>query len=434
MSLASQPLEPLTAQAVADTAASTSIVVVGAGIVGLATALTLQVRGHSVLVLERDEIAAGPSRGNAGALAFSDVLPLASPGIMRQAPRWLLDPLGPLALAPRYTWRMAPWLFRFWRASRPAAFARSLQTQVALMQLSVPATRRLLAAAHAEDMLRSDGNFHLYEGEAPWRASLAEWALKARHGIAFEHLTSAAAIAALQPGLSPALTHATFVPNWQSICDPLRLCHRLASAFVQTGGRIRRARVLRLENRGERVNLHCEGLPPVPASRVVLAGGAWSHQLAATLGERIPLETERGYNTTLPAGAFDLKRQLTFPNHGFVMTDIAGSVRVGGAVELAGLEAPPRYERAQTMLSKAKRFAPGLVTEGGIQWMGMRPSLPDSLPAIGPLATSRRVLCAFGHGHLGLTQAAATAEIIASLVGGNAPPIDIQALSPTRFA
>ena len=116
---------------------------------------------------------------------------------------------------------------------------------------------------------------------------------------------------------------------------------------------------------------------------MVIAAGAWSHHLARTLGERIPLETERGYNTTLPVGAFDLKRQLTFGGHGFVVTPLECGVRVGGAVEFAGLDAPPNFERAGSLLAKAKRFMPGLRTEGGSEWMGFRPSLPDSLPAIG---------------------------------------------------
>jgi D-amino-acid dehydrogenase len=164
-----------------------------------------------------------------------------------------------------------------------------------------------------------------------------------------------------------------------------------------------------------------------------VACGAWSHHLARTLGERIPLETERGYNTTLPPGAFDLQRQLTFPGHGFVLTPIAGGVRVGGAVELAGLRAPPNYQRAAVLLAKAKRFLPGLHTGGGTPWMGFRPSLPDSLPAIGPSPTDARITHAFGHGHLGLTQSAATAEIVAALVAGHAPPLDLPPFNPARF-
>ena len=123
------------------------VVVIGAGIVGLSAALTLQQRGHRVLLLDRDGVAAQASRGNAGAYAFSDVLPMASPGILRQVPRWLLDPLGPLALRPGYLLPLLPWLWRFWQASRPAAFAASIRAQVALMQLAAPATLRRPAAA-----------------------------------------------------------------------------------------------------------------------------------------------------------------------------------------------------------------------------------------------------------------------------------------------
>jgi len=169
------------------------------------------------------------------------------------------------------------------------------------------------------------------------------------------------------------------------------------------------------------------------ARRVVVAAGAWSHQLARTLSDRIPLETERGYNTTLPASAFDLKRQLTFDAHGFVVTPLACGVRVGGAVEFAGLDAKPNFARAATMLAKAKRFMPGLRTEGGTQWMGFRPSLPDSLPAIGPAAADARVVYAFGHGHLGLTQSAATARLVADIVAGRTPPLDLAPFRPQRF-
>jgi D-amino-acid dehydrogenase len=166
---------------------------------------------------------------------------------------------------------------------------------------------------------------------------------------------------------------------------------------------------------------------------VVLAAGAFSHRIARSLGERIPLETERGYNTTLPGDAFDLRTQVTFGGHGFVVTRLTSGIRVGGAVELGGLERPPNFRRADAMLAKARSFLPGLQTEGGVQWMGFRPSMPDTLPVIGPARATPRVIYAFGHGHLGLTQASGTARLVADLVTGREPPIDLSPFSSRRF-
>lgn len=408
-------------------------VVVGAGIVGLCIALRLRQLGLSVLLLDRQGIAAEASRGNAGALAYSDILPLASPGILRQAPRWLLDPLGPLSIPPAYLPRIAPWLWRFWRASQGPQVAASTAAQAGLMRLAAQAMPALVQDVGANALLHTDGNLHLYESEAELRASLPGWAVRAGHGIAFEHLRGAAAIAHWQPGLSQSLVAATWVPGWQRIDDPLRLCERVADAFVAAGGRLRCTEVLALEPAADGMALQMQGGQRLCARHVVVAAGAWSHRLALSLGQRIPLETERGYNTTLPAGAFPLQRQLTFGSHGFVVTPLAGGVRVGGAVELGGLSAPPNFRRAEALLGKARRFLPGLRCEGGTQWMGFRPSLPDSLPVIGPAPGEPRVLYAFGHGHLGLTQSAATAALVADLAQGRPTALDLAPFSAARF-
>jgi D-amino-acid dehydrogenase len=411
------------------------VIVIGAGVIGLSIALRLLLAdpARRVLVIDREGIAAGASRGNAGAYAFSDIQPLASPGILRQVPRWLLDPLGPLALRPAYLPRIAPWLWRFWRASQPSRVAASTMAQVALNRLSAQATPRLLAAIGAQAMLHEDGNLHLYESEFEWRASLPGWQQRAAHGIAFEHAHGPQAIAKWQPGLGPALVAATFVPGWATIDDPHRLVRRIAAHCIARGARLHRAAAHSLVPGSETVTLQLSEGPALRARQVVVAAGAWSHRLARTLGERIPLETERGYNTTLPPGAFDLRRQLTFPGHGFVVTPIAGGVRVGGAVELAGLQAPPDYRRSDALLAKAQRFLPALRVEGGTPWMGLRPSLPDSLPAIGAARDEPRVLYAFGHGHLGLTQSAATAEIVVALAEGRDPGLDLRPFGPQRF-
>jgi len=415
--------------------ATHDVLVIGAGVIGLSIALRLLLASPSrrVLVIDREGVAAGASRGNAGAYAFSDIQPLASPGILRQVPRWLLDPLGPLALRPAYLPRIAPWLWRFWRASQPARVAASTAAQVALNRLSAEATPRLLAAIDALSMLHEDGNLHLYESEAEWRASLPGWQQRAEHGIAFEHAQGPQALAKWQPGLGPMFVAATFVPGWATIEDPHLLVRRIAAHCLARGAMLHRASALALAPDAGAVNVRLADGRSLKARRVVVAAGASSHHLARTLGERIPLETERGYNTTLPPGAFDLRRQLTFPGHGFVVTPIAGGVRVGGAVELAGLHAPPDFRRSAALLAKASRFLPALRTEGGTPWMGFRPSLPDSLPAIGPARDDGRVLYAFGHGHLGLTQSAATAEIVEALVDGGVLPVDLRPFRPGRF-
>lgn len=407
------------------------VIVVGAGVVGLSAALALQARGLAVTVLDREGPAAGASAGNAGAFAFTDILPLASPGIMRKAPGWLLDPLGPLSVPPAYALRIAPWMLRFARACAPGRVAASTAAQTALMDLSRAELDPFLAAAGLADMLRREGNLQVYESEAEFNASLPGWRARAEHGIAFTHL-DAAQMAEIQPGLAPRFVRGTFTPGWFSIADPKDYTLALAERVRANGGAVERteATAIRPVEGGAEVMASTGARR---AGHVVVAAGAFSHRLARTLGERIPLETERGYNTTLPPGAFDLRTQVTFGGHGFVATRLTSGLRVGGAVELGGLDLPPNWRRAEAMLDKAAAFLPGLRREGGVQWMGFRPSLPDSLPAIGRARATPRVAYAFGHGHLGLTQSAGTARLVADLVAGRAPAIDLAPFSPQRF-
>jgi D-amino-acid dehydrogenase len=166
---------------------------------------------------------------------------------------------------------------------------------------------------------------------------------------------------------------------------------------------------------------------------VIVAAGAWSKPLAAAMGDKVPLDTERGYNITFPSGRLGLTCPVVFEGEGFVATPLDTGDRVGGAVEFAGLSAPPNMARVDAILTRLKRFLPELDASGGERWMGFRPSLPDSLPVIGRSAATPRVLYAFGHGHYGLTQAAATAELVAAMAAGEAAPIDPAPFRPDRF-
>ena len=406
--------------------------VIGAGVIGVTTALALAGRGHAVTVLDREGVAAGASRGNAGAFAFADIIPLATPGIMRKAPRWLLDPEGPLSVPPAYALRIAPWLVAFWLASLPGRYHAAVAAQGALMAHSAAALEKLVTANGLHDMLRREGQIQLYESEAEFRRSLPGWDERRAAGIRFDLLEKSEAIAEIQPGLSPRFTHGGFTPDWVNVVDPARWVERLAEIFTRAGGVIERAHIRSLAASPSEV--HVAG--PEGSwhfDRVVLAAGAHSGLLARQIGMRLPLETERGYNTTLPPGAFDLRTHVTFPRHGFVVSRVGEGVRVGGGVELGGLHLPPRMGRAEALLKKAATFLPGLKTTGGAQWMGFRPSMPDSLPVISPALHNPAVVLAFGHGHLGLTQSAGTAELVADLIDRRPPAIDVAPYRATRF-
>jgi len=408
------------------------VVIVGAGIIGLASAQKLLAAGRRVTLIDRTGVARGASFGNAAAFAFSDILPLAVSGKLSRVPGWLMDPLGPLSIPPAYLPQILPWLVRFWRAGWPDRVAQSIAAQSALMRLAAAEMGLLLQAAGLAGMVRHDGSLELYDSEAEFKASAFGWNTRADEGIAFEHVRGER-LATLQPGLSPRFAVGTFVPSWQTVDDPFAFATGLARHVEATGARILSAEVAHLQPGGDGVRIALTDGSTLDARTAVIAAGAHSRSLVAPLGDRIPLETERGYNTTLPPGAFDLKRQLIFGGHGFVITPLSIGIRVGGAVELGGLTRPPNYARARSMLAKAAAFLPGLRTEGGTEWMGFRPSLPDSLPVIGPSWVGPRIVYAFGHGHLGLTQSAATGRLVADIVCNTRPPIDIAPFSPQRF-
>ncbi len=415
--------------------APSEITIVGAGIVGICAAALLAEAGLSVTVFDRTGICDETSAGNAAAFAFSDVLPMSQKGMMRKLPRWLADPLGPLAIPPAYLPRLAPWLWRFWRAGKASRYETALAAQGALMKLSEAEWMGLMDRSGTRHMLREDGSLELYESEAEFQASLPGWAARERFGIEYRHVTGKA-LAVLQPGLSQQFVKGTFVPGWKTVSDPQLLGKAIWAYAESRGARFEKARItsIRGDGRGEyRLEaLGDVGVSAHKATNILIAAGAWSHRLSATLGDRVPLETERGYNTTLPRTAFDVHRQLIFSGHGFVVTPLDTGLRIGGAVELAGLRHPANYDRSKAMLEKARRFLPGLDAAGGQEWMGFRPSLPDSVPVIGR-ARSPGVFYAFGHGHLGLTQAAASGRLIADLVLGKTPPIDLSPFSPRRF-
>jgi D-amino-acid dehydrogenase len=411
---------------------SVDAVVIGSGIIGTMSAQYLLDDGRSVLMIERGEVARGASSGNAGILAFPEIIPIAAPGMMWKAPKWLLDPLGPLSLPPSNALNMVPWLWRLWRASARPAYERTVGVHARMMPMARSEMLQTVERAGLRAMVKQTGTLDLYDSEASLNAASDDWQAKRKAGFEFQTV-GRGEIDSLQPGLAPQFRHGIFTPSGLQVSDPLEFTQALFGNAMSRGASLRIGEVIRIEptNDGARVIL-ADGAV-FDAKTVVLAGGAWSKKIVTGLGDHAPLETERGYNTTLPQGAFPLHRQLYFNDHGFVVTPLSTGIRIGGAVELGGLTLAPNYKRSEAMLKKAKSFLPDLKTDGGRQWMGFRPSMPDCLPVISASTATPAIIYAFGHGHLGLTQSAATGRLVADIAARRNPVLDIEPYSISRF-
>ena len=416
-----------------DAAFSADVAVVGGGVIGLCVAERLAREGLAVTLVERQAIAAGASAGNAAGFAFSEVMPMASAATLRSAIRWFFDPTGPFSVVLRDLPQTAGWLLRFALAARRQRFERSLATLAALMRLEQDCLPELLARTGLESLVRETGALYLYQSERALERDRAGWELRRAHGTECVEL-DAAALHDLQPGLSPRVEAAVHAPRFRMVTDPGAYCRALHDALTRDGVETRLARVERLQASADAVILHGpEGILG-RAARVVLAAGPWSAPLAAALGDSVPLIGERGYNTTFPRAAFpSLERLMFFAADGFVISPLADGIRVGGASEIASLERAPNFDRARAMVRRARQLVTALEPCNGREWMGIRPTTPDTLPVIGRSSASRRIVYAFGHGHLGLTLASSSARLAADLVLERKTEIDIDALAAGRF-
>ncbi len=406
------------------------IAVIGAGVVGLSCAYHLLADGHDVIVLDPAPDGDKCSWGNAGAVAVTEVAPIAVPGVLWRAPGWLLDPLGPLALRPAHAPSMLPWLRAFARAAGPAQVERAAAALAALLGRVYADLCPMLEALGLEAELHRAGALTVYRSLIALRADRWEWELKRRHGIQCEEVSGAEA-QRLEPALAPGLAAGVMTPAWSHVSDPKQIWAALLAHVRRLAVRVQAGRVADLGTAGK---LRLAGGEEVACEAVVLAGGAWSAALAAQAGDRVLLESERGYNVTIPEPGVSVGREIIFAEQKFVATPLSIGLRIGGAAEFAGLTARPNFSRARNLGKLGARWLPGLSLADGKQWMGQRPATPDSLPVIGRSTRRPDVFYAFGHGHLGLTLSATTGRLVADLVAGRTPPVDLAPFAAARFS
>ncbi len=410
------------------------ITIIGAGIVGAATAHRLLDAGHQVTLLDTEGKTGRPSDGNAGWIAHTDIMPLASPKVWRNLPGWMLDPLGPLTIRPGYLPQLMPWLLRFVLASTPGRIAASMEAIRAINAQALPCWKALLDRLDLKDVLRERGILSAWRN--PNAYAQAQWGIDRQRELGIEAV-------ALDPDelkrLEPALhgiSAAVLYPEGCNVADPALLVAAVFKSAVARGAAHVREHAVAVEPGGDGIRVVTDGdTGSLVSDRVVVSAGIWSKALTGQLGDRIPLDTERGYNATYAPGTFGVGRPIMFEGEGFVASPLDTGDRVGGAVEFAGLKAPPNHRRTDAMVQRLKRFLPHLEADlPARRWMGFRPSLPDSLPVISHAGRDGRIVYAFGHAHHGLTQAAVTAQMVGELIDGRPSGVPLRPFSAARFA
>ena len=412
--------------------AERSVTVVGAGIVGMATASYLLRDGHKVTVIDRGAPGEGCSFGNAGGVSAGSCVPLAMPGILKKVPGWLSDPEGPLHIRLAHLPKALPWLWRLLRASRPAEVERIADGLRALHKGTFDAYDPLLRWAGCTELIQRRGQLLLYDTRAELDRDAAGLKIRRDRGVQVEILNQDE-LRQLEPALAPIFEHAAFLPEQGQCAHPFGLVQRLAAQFVADGGVVERAEVKAIAFEGGRPRHLRTDQGTRPFDRLVIAAGAWSGELARQLESPVPLETERGYHVTVADPGVATRIQAMWVRRAFVATPMEMGMRFAGTVELAGLDAPPTPARAKVLLEHGKRMVPGIETTSVTTWMGHRPGLPDTLPVIDRSPHFDNVHFAFGHGHTGLIAGAVTGRIISDLIGGRTPPIDMEPYRIDRF-
>ena len=404
--------------------------------IGISSALWLQRAGQKVVVIDPHLPGTGASHGNAGCFNGSSVVPMSMPGIWTSVPRWMLDPLGPLSIRLAYMPTLFPWLWRFLRAGRREEVRKQAAALRALLGPTLPYLKQLVAGVGVDDLIREQGHLYVYSSEKALAGDHFAWELRRDAGVQLD-LLDRRQLREFDPALSSSYTNGVLIRENGHTTDPGGLVLRLAEHFVRQGGTIHRAKATGFRLDGGQLQCIETEDGTVSADSAVIAAGAHSKALLKMLGDWVPLETERGYHVMISDPESQPRVPTCDASGKFITTPMKHGLRLAGTVELAGLEQGPDWKRARALVKLGQKMLPGLpacVAEERLAlWMGHRPSLPDSLPVIDRASRFPDIVYAFGHGHVGMTAAPMTGHLVADLILGRTPKIDLAPFRHSRF-
>ncbi len=406
--------------------------VIGAGIVGICCAAYMQREGYAVEVFDPEPPGTQCSYGNAGGICPGSCVPIAMPGMLAKVPGWLLDPEGPLYIRLAYLPQAMPWVMRLLLSSRKERVEQISTAMRNLHRLTFECYEPLLKDAGCSHLVSQRGQLFVFQ--KPRAITLDDYGLSLRHerGVKVEILNRDE-LRQLEPSLAPIFNTGVYLPEQGQCSNPGKLVEMIAAFVARSGGVFTRSKVSGFEFSDSAVSALLTDQGRRPVERVVVAAGAWSGELAARLGCRVPLETERGYHVMVDGQDAGLRIQTIWSDRKFVASPMEEGMRFAGTVELAGLSAPPAMQRADLLLKQGLEMFPQLEPRQTRRWMGHRPGLPDTIPVIDRAPAYRNAFLAFGHGHMGLIGGSVTGKLIAELVSGKPTTVDLSPYSVSRF-
>jgi D-amino-acid dehydrogenase len=409
--------------------------IIGAGIIGVSTAAFLQAAGYKVTLVDRVGPGEGCSFGNAGGIAFGEIVPTLHPRVFLKIPGWLLDPLGPLTIRWSYLPKVLPWFLAAARNGMPDRVRKITEARAQLGLRAVSDFETLLKAAGHHDLMVYRDTLRLFDTDAQYHAEAGERAIKKELGFEAQVFSGAEA-REMEPAVSTDVKHGAFHGGWYFVKNPERVVKSIAEMVVRNGGKIIAddvSEIVHADGKASALKLKTHGV--LPLDQLVICAGAYSHFLAKQLGESVLLEAERGYHMVLPNSGVTLSRSITYARTPGAATPMEMGLRLAGTDEFAGLDAPENWARADALWTIFKRILPGLnpPDSATTRWMGRRPGTPDSLPVIGQSQTTRNVWYGFGHGHMGLTWGPTTGRWLAEIMTRKVTNEDLSPFRVDRF-
>lgn len=407
------------------------VIVLGAGAIGLCTALSLAERGLSVRLVDRGAPGQETSYGNAGVISPWSIIPQSMPGTWKKIPEMLFGKYRPLSVRPTYWPRMVPWGLEFLRHGRADRVREISDGMEALCMPSIDLYRRHLAGTGQEHLVKDSAYVHAFRQINPDVLTSIDYRIRQEKGAQLE-LVGADQLRQIEPALSSEFQAAVLIHNQARALSPGRIMEVLADKAQRLGVEILRQSVTALLRTETGWTVQCDG-DTLSGDKLVITMGAWSAELLKPLGISVPLAAERGYHLEFQAAGIELNNSVMDTDAKFVASTMEGGLRVAGQAEFAAVDAPVDPAKEARMRAQAKAAFPDLNTETATFWMGRRPSFPDSLPMIGEFPDHPGLFAGFGHSHYGLMMAPKTGELLADMLSGRAPNLDCRPYETTRF-